>query len=329
MNNLISIIMPIYNSAKYLDEAIQSVIDQDYKNWELICVDDGSTDRSLEIAKSYQTEKIKIFSQSNSGPAQARKLGISKSVGEYISYLDSDDVYSDDYLSKTLKQAINSDADVVMPTLIQNWNSKKEYNFSNKHNLTAGDVIASRDAFLRTFPWSVHSLNLYKASHIKKYALSDISNVNNFNADEYLARYLMLFSNKVIVSEGTYYYRYNCSSITKKFSLRQFSSLKVDNLLYDLAINNGFNQHEISIVAKQLFINKVSLKYNYLSNLNIIKKNEREGISRLFDDKEIWYNHIRIDNVRMLKLYIFLITNNKLLLPVLKSRKLLKRYNKS
>lgn len=324
MNNLISIIMPIYNSSKYLIESIGSVINQDYENWELICINDGSTDNSLEIIKNYEqkNKKIKVYSQRNLGPAQARKLGISESKGEYICYLDSDDVYSADYLYETLKQALLTDADVTMPILVSGWQSDGEYNMNNKHNLNFGDIILPRDAFLRTFPWTVHSLNLYKASHIKKYALTDISNVNNFDADEYLARFLLLFSNKVAVSKGTYYYRYNTDSITKKFSLRQFSSSKVNDLLFDLAINEGFNTDELAIVANQLFINTVALKHSYLSNFDSISKKDSNWIRNNFKSKAIssWMPYIKINTIDTFKFYVFLKTSNRFLIPIIKIR---------
>lgn len=317
--------MPIYNSSKYLEESIQSVIDQDYENWELICVDDGSTDNSIQIVKLYESEKIKVYSQKNSGPAQARKLGISKSKGKYICCLDSDDVYSNDYLSKTLKKAIETDADVTMPVLIQRWQSEEEYNFNDKHNLKFDEIILPRNAFLRTFPWSVHSFNLYKASHMKKYALTEISNVNNFNADEYLVRYLLLFSNKVAISNGTYYYRYNADSITKKFSIRQFSSLKVDKLLLELAVNEKFDNEELSLVANQLLINKVALKYSYLSNINSLSKKDNDLIKNKLQSNESWINYVSIDSLKILKYYAFLKTDNRILNPLLKIRRIFRR----
>lgn len=317
--------MPVYNSSEYLKESIDSVINQNYKNWELICVDDGSTDNSVEIIKSYENNKIKLYSQENQGPAQARKLGISMSGGKYICLLDSDDTYSNDYLDETLKQALSTNADVTMPILISSWKSEKECNFNDKHKLKCGEIISPREAFLRTFPWSVHGLNLYKASHMKKYALTDISNVNNFNADEYLTRYLLLFSNKVVISKGKYYYRSNNKSITQKFSLRQFSAFKVDKLLFELAVHNDFNKKELSLIANQLLINKAYLKYSYLSNLYKINDEDRSWIIDQINSDDLWIPHINIKNYKMLKFYIFLKTNEKLLYPVLNLRRFLRR----
>lgn len=96
---LISVIMPVYNVEKYVAESIQSVLDQSYKNFELIIVDDGGQDQSLEICRSFNDNRITIISQENRGLAGARNTGIAASTGEYIALLDSDDLWHKDKLS--------------------------------------------------------------------------------------------------------------------------------------------------------------------------------------------------------------------------------------
>ena len=94
--------MPCYNQARYIDEAIQSVIRQTYKDWELIIVDDGSTDDSFSIAKTYaqSDSRIKAFSQDNGGPSKARNNGVKRSSGKYIMFFDSDDRLAPQYLDR-------------------------------------------------------------------------------------------------------------------------------------------------------------------------------------------------------------------------------------
>lgn len=105
-NKTVSIIIPIYNSEKYIGETIESVLNQSYEDIEIIVVDDCSTDNSKEIAKSY-TEKYKnvvYFSQEkNEGVAVARNKGMLIAKGRYIAFLDSDDVWKPDKLSKQLE----------------------------------------------------------------------------------------------------------------------------------------------------------------------------------------------------------------------------------
>ena len=92
---LISIITPAYNAEKTIVKTIQSVLDQSYKNWELIIIDDGSSDSTNFLVSKYKKidSRIKLISQANSGPALARQAGLNKSKGRFIAFLDSDDVW--------------------------------------------------------------------------------------------------------------------------------------------------------------------------------------------------------------------------------------------
>jgi glycosyltransferase involved in cell wall biosynthesis len=88
----VSIIIPAYNSEKYIAETLRSVLAQTYKNYEIIVVDDGSSDGTLSIAKSFEP-KVKVLVKANGGPASARNLAIKNSKGDYIAFLDSDDLW--------------------------------------------------------------------------------------------------------------------------------------------------------------------------------------------------------------------------------------------
>jgi len=91
---LVSIIIPVYNSGQYLDETIRSAMQQSWSNKEIILVDDGSTDNSLAIASEYRGERVKIYSQANQGASAARNKGLREAKGDYIQFLDGDDLLS-------------------------------------------------------------------------------------------------------------------------------------------------------------------------------------------------------------------------------------------
>lgn len=97
---LVSIIIPCYNSENYIEETIRSVLDQTYKNFELIIADDGSTDRSAEIINSFQDERIKYLYQKNNGAPAAKNNAIRNAQGAYISFLDSDDLWESGKIEK-------------------------------------------------------------------------------------------------------------------------------------------------------------------------------------------------------------------------------------
>lgn len=112
---LVSVIMPAYNTEKYIGEAIESIISQTYTNWELIIVNDGSTDKSGEFAEEFarHDSRIKVFHQDNEGAPAARNRGWNKSNGEYIVFMDSDDILTMNALETQVKEIIKCRCDVV------------------------------------------------------------------------------------------------------------------------------------------------------------------------------------------------------------------------
>ena len=111
---IISVVTPVYNSEKYLDEAIQSVLSQTFTEWELLLINDGSTDGSGELCDRYLNldKRIRVFHIENGGYGRARNLGLDNAVGEWITFLDSDDYLAPCALQHMLDHAY--DSDIVM-----------------------------------------------------------------------------------------------------------------------------------------------------------------------------------------------------------------------
>lgn len=103
MNDLVSIVVPNYNSEKFLKETIDSVLAQTYKNWELLIVDDCSTDGSLEIIRSYKDPRIQLFqNETNCGAAYSRNVALQKAQGKWVAFLDSDDLWTEEKLERQI-----------------------------------------------------------------------------------------------------------------------------------------------------------------------------------------------------------------------------------
>ena len=102
MKKLVSILIPVHNAEQWLAATIQSVLDQSWENLEIILVDDGSTDNSLEIARSFASDKVKVISQKNAGASAARNRAFSASRGDYIQYLDADDLLAPDKIERQM-----------------------------------------------------------------------------------------------------------------------------------------------------------------------------------------------------------------------------------
>ncbi|WP_412467654.1 glycosyltransferase family 2 protein [Pedobacter sp. KLB.chiD] len=110
---LISIIMPLYNVEMYVSDSIECIINQTYSNWELIIVNDGSTDNSLSLAKKFESPKIKIYSQENQGQCVANNYGFKQSKGDYIKFFDSDDLISLNMLEEQAKLLAKNPTSII------------------------------------------------------------------------------------------------------------------------------------------------------------------------------------------------------------------------
>lgn len=116
MNDLVSIVIPIYNSEKYLNECIESVVNQTYSNLEIILVNDGSTDDSDKICETWKNKdnRIMVISKDNSGVSDARNCGIQKAIGKYVAFVDSDDVIHSQYIDLLCKAILINNSDIAI-----------------------------------------------------------------------------------------------------------------------------------------------------------------------------------------------------------------------
>ena len=115
MNAKVSILIPCYNSENYIVDTLESCLSQTYKNIEVIVVDDGSTDRSLELANEYASKyaSVYVYSQSKRGAQNARNLAFTKSTGEYIQYLDADDLLDKNKILSQMEVLANEKNEVI------------------------------------------------------------------------------------------------------------------------------------------------------------------------------------------------------------------------
>lgn len=111
----VSIIMPVYNKEKYVARAIESVLHQTFQDWEMIIIDDGSTDRSLEICKQYTDTRIHVTHTNNAGVSHARNVGLDQAQGNFVTFLDGDDWLGESYLDNLYQR----DSDMVIGGLIK------------------------------------------------------------------------------------------------------------------------------------------------------------------------------------------------------------------
>ena len=115
-NKKISVVVPVYNVEDYIENNIKSLLNQTYKNFEIIYIDDGSTDNSLNILNMFKKidSRIKVIHQENSGVSHSRNVGIEYSNGEYITFIDADDFVDNDYLEYLLNLISKNHSDMAI-----------------------------------------------------------------------------------------------------------------------------------------------------------------------------------------------------------------------
>lgn len=126
MSPLLSVVVPVYNVEPYIEECIESVVNQSYSNFELLLVDDGSTDNSLSMCKKYASEdsRVKVISQHHSGPFEARKSGVLQSKGDYITFLDADDFIDETSYVLAVNDMENA-VDVIVFDILRYFNEEE------------------------------------------------------------------------------------------------------------------------------------------------------------------------------------------------------------
>lgn len=134
MKPMVSIIMPVYNAQRYLRETVESVMAQTFQEFEVLAVNDGSTDESLKILQEYaeQDERIRIIDKENSGVSDTRNVGIAQAKGEYLAFLDADDLLSPEYLAVMADAAQRTGADMLVCNYVP-FHSAKELFFKGKN----------------------------------------------------------------------------------------------------------------------------------------------------------------------------------------------------
>lgn len=220
-HGLISIILPVYNAEMYLRETIQSVLNQTYSNFELIAVNDGSTDCSLEILQQFKDKRIKIIDKENTGVSDTRNTAIKVANGEFVCFLDADDYYSPDYLQRMYDTAVANNADMVVCNYIPF--RGKPY-FPEKYS--AAISVHSTDILIQSGVLTSAWTKLIKISILNKYNILFDKNMS-FGEDLFFCWKVYLASENVwMIDEKLYGYRMTGNGATSKYHIKLYEKYK-------------------------------------------------------------------------------------------------------
>ena len=299
MKNKISIIIPVYNVENYLKRCIDSILNQTITNFEVIAINDGSTDNSLKILKEYALldKRIKVINKKNEGVSVARNIGINNSKGQYITFVDADDYLEKNALEIMLNIIKKENVDIVRTTyyrIIDNnksYETKNNYNglykLNKKHRNNIIDSILKQN--LKSYLW----LLLIKKELIIK---NNIYFEKELYVHQDLDYYIKLFkyAKNVYFSDSlTYYYVYN-----------ELGSKNIKNIKRNIISNINLSKKLLNILDKSkkglIYLLSINLTFNYFN--------------RLYNEDKILFNNIYnnlLNNNEFLNM-IYFIDKNKL-----------------
>ncbi len=294
--------MPVFNSEQYLKETLESVLNQKFNDWELLCVDDGSSDNSLNILNFYKQldSRIKVIESEHSGSASgARNKALPFVNGDYIAMLDSDDKYEKDTLQLLVEKINETGADFIVFCLnFCDAKCKKVISKICGLRNSFTDIISGQEAFIESLDWNIAGCGAIRSDIVKKIKYNE----NGMNGDELSTRLFFLESHSVAFTKAKYLYRSNYNSSTKKISEKYFYTL--DTILALIKIINDYNllsniletqkkKYFNSIMSNKIALNLNKenlskeeynrvlhyLKHHYILNKNIILTSHRTSFN--------------------------------------------------
>lgn len=239
--NLISIIIPIYNTEQYLSECIESILCQTYENLEIILIDDGSTDSSGKIADEYacKDSRIKVIHKKNEGVSEARNCGINCSSGEWIAFVDSDDTVPEYYFEYLVTLAIDNDAEIAMGIS----NSMDEYgNIAYSKSIECSVKVFNRqDAISHLIEADLFGCGINKL--YRKHLFDEVRFNQQYRINEdYLVNYACFSKAERILYSNCRMYNYRVrkeSESRRRFDERMLDGVAINKTVMDDAKRHG------------------------------------------------------------------------------------------
>ena len=245
----ISIIVPIYNAEKYLNKCIDSLVNQTKKELEFILVNDGSTDSSEDIIKSYKDKRIKYFKNKNQGIGKTRNFGIDKATGKYLMFLDSDDYLDINACEKLYNKAIKEKSDLVVFDFYRVEETLKEVTINN-----------FKSSSLKENPNLLLDINLGPCNKLIKRELIDKSNTR-FNEelkyeDTPFVTEIIKNANKISkLNEYLHYYVIHSNSETTVRDERVFDIIKIIDIIRNQYKDEKYMEDIVNKLTVRTFTN--------------------------------------------------------------------------
>ncbi len=262
---LISVIVPIYKVENYLCRCVDSIINQTYKNLEIILVDDGSPDRCPKICDDYakMDNRIKIVHKKNGGLSDARNAGIVAATGEYMSFIDSDDYVALDFIETLYNAMVSENSDIVECSIVKFYEDNQFDDYNDDLAITNFGTVQGLSALIAEIPFHQYVWNkLYKSELVLDVPFA----VGKLNEDEFWTYQIFGQAKKVTRLNKTmyYYFQRESSIMGNKYNLRRLDALegKFSRQKYiDINFPELSLQAKVDLYASCIFAYQSVLKY--------------------------------------------------------------------
>lgn len=277
---LISVIVPVYNTEKYLDACVESIVKQTYENIEILLLDDGSTDSSKEKCDSWaaRDSRIRVIHKQNEGLAETRNRGLQEAKGKYIAWVDSDDYVSEKYLSALYEQLKEKQADISMCSFYEVFGSEVKFTVADK---IVNNTYTAEEFLEKIYTVGVFSVMWNKLAEKQTYRDVIFPKGRRFE-DTAVMRVLAGNCSKITVCDKPlYYYRRHDESITlvKKSPEETAAYLQEYCLLLeeDIEAYQEEDNRNLLFYAKKRFCNAVIEYYPEL------KKSDKKSFKKKYN----------------------------------------------
>lgn len=269
----ISVVVPVYNVEKYLGECLESLINQTFRDIEIICINDGSSDNSFNILEEYakKDSRIIVINQKNSGVSNARNKGVDIASKDYIAFIDSDDWVDKNYLEELYNAITKNNCDIAVATIIRKRPNSQKYRVhytEEKIYSTLEEKINACQVPICCYVWG----KLFKTNLVKKLKFRE----NVYFEDVIYTPQILDMSDKLVtVPNVVYWYRVNQNSIVKKpTKKKQFDSYSAKKFAIEYLEKRG-----ITFSRKTRDITK---EIKYFLGIPILKTKECDNILTMF-----------------------------------------------
>lgn len=316
-NILLSVIIPCYNVERFISKTLDSIISEKLENYEIILIDDGSTDKTFEKLKEYslKVKNIKIINQNNFGVSNARNVGIQNSKGKYLYFVDGDDYLIKGTLGKYLKKLDNT-IDIFLFNNIINKNDK-DYNIKNnlETNFYSSEEIL-KNIFLKNILKTVMGNFIVKKEIIIKNKIKFDENYKYSEDYNFLIKCLNYSDKVYYTNENIFVYRkHDLSTMAKKINFNRLDSIRAIEILNDLSKikNNQDIRNYYNIFYNMALIGNINELIRKDSTIEEVKK--YLILLSEFKIREISKQNIKITvKLRIYFLFFKLYSINKMLL---------------